>query len=225
MRVFTRSEMGKAMDVRTVSGRPRRLETTGLTAAEVIAGEPRSGPRVGGAATRAAHGGLPGACGRQAPTDDMRRIVDRVEALVQAKPELPFSVEMLAASVGVSRRTLHRCYEHVRGVGPMEAVKRRRLVRARCDLLSSDASTCVTDVALRWGFTHLGRFAAVYCAYFGERPSDTLRRAREGAVPRRCWARPGTQPVWPEGDSARDQPRPVQAGARGQGGRRGAEEG
>jgi AraC-like DNA-binding protein len=36
----------------------------------------------------------------------------------------------------------------------------------------------VTAVALRWGFGHLGQFAADYRARFGELPSETLRRAR-----------------------------------------------
>lgn len=36
----------------------------------------------------------------------------------------------------------------------------------------------VTETALRWGFGHLGEFAGEYRARFGERPSDTLRRAR-----------------------------------------------
>jgi AraC-like DNA-binding protein len=35
----------------------------------------------------------------------------------------------------------------------------------------------VTQVAIRWGFAHLGRFAAAYRAVFAERPSDTMRSA------------------------------------------------
>jgi transcriptional regulator GlxA family with amidase domain len=35
--------------------------------------------------------------------------------------------------------------------------------------------TTVSQVAGRWGFLYLGRFAAAYREKFGERPSDTLR--------------------------------------------------
>ena len=33
-----------------------------------------------------------------------------------------------------------------------------------------------TDVAMRWGFWHLGRFSAEYRGFFGESPGRTLRR-------------------------------------------------
>ena len=36
----------------------------------------------------------------------------------------------------------------------------------------------VTEVALRWGFGHFGRFAEMYRARFGLSPRDTLRAAR-----------------------------------------------
>jgi hypothetical protein len=35
-------------------------------------------------------------------------------------------------------------------------------------------------VATRWGITHLGRFACEYRNRFGESPSQTLRRHRQG---------------------------------------------
>jgi AraC-like DNA-binding protein len=34
----------------------------------------------------------------------------------------------------------------------------------------------ITDIAYRFGFTHLGRFAAYYKKRFGVSPSATLRR-------------------------------------------------
>jgi AraC-like DNA-binding protein len=60
----------------------------------------------------------------------------------------------------------------------MSYVRRHRLERVREELLSLDpaAGVTVTDVALRHGFAHTGRFAAAYRERFGELPSATMRR-------------------------------------------------
>ena len=48
----------------------------------------------------------------------------------------------------------------------------------RQHLLVARPTETVTSVAFDWGFSHLGRFAALYKACFGEQPSETLRRGR-----------------------------------------------
>ena len=49
--------------------------------------------------------------------------------------------------------------------------------RARDELLiSRPEDTRVTDIAMRWGFQHLGRFCQIYKRRFGETPTATLRR-------------------------------------------------
>jgi transcriptional regulator GlxA family with amidase domain len=111
----------------------------------------------------------------------------RAEALIVASAGDPISVGDLARAVGVSVRTLCRGFQHLRGYGPTEAVRRARLLRVRHDLLTAGDRDRVTDVAMRWGFCHLGRFSGVYAAHFGELPSETRRRsmacARQGANP------------------------------------------
>jgi hypothetical protein len=56
----------------------------------------------------------------------------------------------------------------------------------------------VTEIVQRWGFSHLGRFAMLYCGRYGESPSATLRRRRSVAgdrtlLPSRRFA--GDRPV------------------------------
>ena len=64
-----------------------------------------------------------------------------------------------------------------RQLGLTGYVKNRRLDRVRAELADAvpNSGVGVTDIATRWGFTHLGRFAAIYRARFGESPSETLR--------------------------------------------------
>jgi transcriptional regulator GlxA family with amidase domain len=90
----------------------------------------------------------------------------------------PVSVSELARSTGVSPRTLHDGFRKHRGASPMRFLRDQKLESVRSELLSPSSQTSVTDCALKWGFNHLGRFSAYYLKRFGEKPSDTLRRAR-----------------------------------------------
>lgn len=106
------------------------------------------------------------------------RVVRRVVELVDAAPHRAFSVADLAAHAGVSERSLHAAFRRQLGTSPMSYLRRRRLERARDELLRGDPGlgATVTDIALRYGFAHAGRFAAAYRQRFGEPPSATLRR-------------------------------------------------
>jgi len=113
-----------------------------------------------------------------APTLPAPRVVRRVVELIDATPEKAFTVASLALHAGVSERSLHAAFRRQLGMPPMSYVRRRRLQQAHDELLHLDpsAGVTVTDVALRHGFTHTGRFAAAYRQRFGEPPSITLRR-------------------------------------------------
>jgi AraC-like DNA-binding protein len=89
----------------------------------------------------------------------------------------PISVPDIAAAARVSVRGLQAAFRRELGVSPIEQIHAARLAAARAELLSADATAGVTvaEVAHRWGFGHLARFAARYRAAYGENPSQTLR--------------------------------------------------
>jgi AraC family ethanolamine operon transcriptional activator len=78
--------------------------------------------------------------------------------------------------LGVSRRSLHRAFHDTLGVGPVAYLRLRRLSSVR-RALRRPLHTSVTQAALDHGFTDLGRFAGYYHEIFGEKPSQTRRRA------------------------------------------------
>jgi AraC-like DNA-binding protein len=87
-----------------------------------------------------------------------------------------WSVGEIAATVGVGVRSLEDGFRRHLDMSPVAYLRERRLDKVHDDLAkSSPAATTVADVAYRWGFSHLGRFAAAYRGRFGENPSATLR--------------------------------------------------
>ena len=89
------------------------------------------------------------------------------------------SITKLCAATGVSERTLRNAFDHVIGVPPNAYLRAVRLSRVRTELeQSSPSQSAITAVAMRWGFVHLSRFSQDYKRFFGELPSETLRRSR-----------------------------------------------
>lgn len=87
-------------------------------------------------------------------------------------------VSDLCLALRVSPRSLLAAFTAVTGMGPHAYFTRQRLSTARHLLASAGARRkTVTQAALSAGFTELGRFAGRYRAFFGENPSQTLRRA------------------------------------------------
>ena len=104
--------------------------------------------------------------------------VKRVIDAMRAAPETPFTAASRAEIAGVSIRTLQEAFQtHVK-LPPMAYLRNVRLERVHAELVVSDPSySSVTEVAHRWGFAHLGRFAGAYRRKYGVQPSETLRSA------------------------------------------------
>ncbi|GHT90413.1 AraC family transcriptional regulator [Betaproteobacteria bacterium] len=104
-------------------------------------------------------------------------VVDRARAFLNARTDAPVSVADLCAHLGVSRRTLQYGFQEVLGIRPMQFLRVIRLNHVRRALKKADPNAeTIGDIAARWGFWHLSRFATDYREMFGELPSDTLRR-------------------------------------------------
>lgn len=101
--------------------------------------------------------------------------VKRAEAFIEANCREPLELLDIASAAGVSARTLRDGFQQFRGVSPMQYVRQLRLERARDALRAAPLDVRVAEIALDCGFAHLGRFAMVYKAMFGESPSETLR--------------------------------------------------
>jgi AraC-like DNA-binding protein len=107
-------------------------------------------------------------------------VMRRFRRVVAENPEQPLYLPDICKAIGVAGRTLRLCCQEHLGMGPKHylLLRRMHLVRRVLCRAAPDATT-VTDVATRYGFWELGRFAGVYQSLFGETPSATLRRQPE----------------------------------------------
>lgn len=89
------------------------------------------------------------------------------------------TVTEMAAAVGLSVRQLQTSVQRTLGVSPTALLRDVRLVAAHHALRDADPhATTVACIAHQHGIVHLGRFASIYRARFGESPSATLHQHR-----------------------------------------------
>ena len=108
---------------------------------------------------------------------DLVRAFERIAQFIEENLKQDISLEQLAQLAHMSPRSLYALFEKNTGTSPKHYVRQRKLETIRERL--SDPHTSVrnvTEIALDYGFLHLGRFSESYKNAFGELPSDTLRR-------------------------------------------------
>lgn len=103
--------------------------------------------------------------------------VHSVEDYINEHCAEPITLTQLVEMSGVSGRTLLEGFRRHKGTSPMKYLKSVRMERVHTDLRNADpAEKSVTDIALAWGFTQLGKFSGEYKQRFGEPPSETLKK-------------------------------------------------
>jgi AraC-like DNA-binding protein len=100
--------------------------------------------------------------------------IKRTEAYMRANLQQALNIEQLAEHAGVSVRTLFAGFKSFLGTTPMAYLKELRFQQAHLELMQNEHCS-VTDVAFKWGFSHLGRFSQEYKRRYGELPSSTQR--------------------------------------------------
>jgi AraC-like DNA-binding protein len=104
-------------------------------------------------------------------------VVTRAEAFIEANANLPITMSAVFAHVDCSRNTLFKNFHKFRGYTPWEFLTTTRLKLVHQRLLNATESDSVTSIAHSLGFSHLGRFSQIYRKRYGEKPSETMKRA------------------------------------------------
>jgi transcriptional regulator GlxA family with amidase domain len=108
---------------------------------------------------------------------DVKRAIDYIEANSESVIGLP---EIVAVS-GVPGRTVIQHFRDFEGISPMRYLRAARFEKVREALYRAEPEESITEIAAKWGFSHMSRFSVEYRRRFGERPSRTLRQRRRPA--------------------------------------------
>jgi len=108
--------------------------------------------------------------------DTTPELVGRAVAFIDDNAQRDVSLADIAEAVRVSPRAVQYMFRKHRDCTPMQYLREVRLQYAHLDLVGGDPSrTSVRAIAQRWGFAHVGRFAASYRMVHGQSPHVTLR--------------------------------------------------
>ena len=114
---------------------------------------------------------------RRAPSVAPRHMHDAID-FMRAHLHQALTMADIAAAVGISVRALQVAFRRFYDTTPMLYLRRLRLEAVHEELSSPVNCLPVGEVAMKWGFLHLGRFAAHYRVAYGVNPSETAARAQ-----------------------------------------------
>ena len=104
-------------------------------------------------------------------------VLQRALDYIEANTQKPITVLELSKASGAGVRTLEYAFRDYFEVTPKAYLKSCRLIAVRRELRrSAPADTLIHEIAGRWGFWHMGQFAADYRRFFAELPSDTIKK-------------------------------------------------
>ena len=114
-------------------------------------------------------------CSKESVSEVEKDFVDRFRSLVEKNlGNSELSVEDLGEQMGMSRVQLYRKIKALTNYSPVELLRITRLKKAS-SLLASTSKT-ISEITYEVGFTSPSYFTKCYKDYFGENPSDLLKR-------------------------------------------------
>ena len=114
-----------------------------------------------------------------APTtrSERRECAIQTKAYLRANADHPLCMDELCGEFGRSSRTLEITFQEAFGMSLKARLQAIRLNGAHRDLRAAKGTQkLVKEIAMKWGFMHLGRFSVTYRTWFGKSPRETLGR-------------------------------------------------
>lgn len=95
---------------------------------------------------------------------------------IESNIKQDISIEELANVAHISVRKVYNIFAKHYHITPKAFIKQSKLKHLRKEIVLNSDIRNVTEIALDYGFLHLGRFSSDYKKMFSELPSETLKR-------------------------------------------------
>jgi AraC-like DNA-binding protein len=109
---------------------------------------------------------------------DLRRTVHDLMDWMQANLDRPISLSEMESRASYGRRALQHGFKNEVGCGPMQWLRKQRLLHAHQRLCSPGPETTVSQVAQACGYLNLPSFSRDFRERFGLSASELLRQSR-----------------------------------------------
>ena len=107
------------------------------------------------------------------------RYIRNGRALLEKNINATYTIADMVEDLHVSKRTIQHGFKHYLGFTPKEYQQYIRLNGIRDTILNvKDPHITLSEIAVNYNYFHLGHFSTEYKKFFGESPSETLRKVQ-----------------------------------------------
>jgi len=100
-------------------------------------------------------------------------------ALLKQNINATYTIADMVEDLKISKRTIQHGFKHYLGFTPKEYQQYIRLNGIRNTILNvKDTYITLSEIAANYNYSHLGHFSVEYKKFFGESPSETLRKVQ-----------------------------------------------
>ena len=116
---------------------------------------------------------------RSKKIDYLPKYIRDGRVLLEQNINATYTIADLVDDLQVSKRTIQHGFKHYLGFTPKEYQQYIRLNGIRKTILSvKDPHITLSEIAANYNYSHLGHFSTEYKKFFGESPSETLRKVQ-----------------------------------------------
>ena len=116
--------------------------------------------------------------GKKIKIPSRRQAARKAAQLIRQDPQQQLNIEQLCKFTGCSARNLHLGFKERYGVTPRKYARILALNTVRYELCHLHPGESISEIAMKSGFYHLGRFSQQYEQLFTELPSVTMKQNR-----------------------------------------------